>query len=67
MYNKTMHAFMENTSMAPSDAASELDNRKKIKYGNAAQAAWGIISEYFNYSTIHGLRYLGEKRPFLEK
>lgn len=27
-----------------------------------AQAIWELFSEYSNGSTIHGLRYLGEKR-----
>lgn len=42
--------------------------RRRIKYGAPAQAAWGLFSEYANNSTIHGVRYLGEKRrPFAER
>lgn len=68
MYTKTVNAFMDNISIAASEAPSDYDARKVIKYGNPYQAAWGIFSEYCNNSTIHGIRYLGEqKRPCLER
>jgi acid-sensing ion channel, other len=36
--------------------------RKRIKSGSRLQAAWGLFSEYSNSSTIHGIKYLGERR-----
>lgn len=68
MYTKAVNAFLDSASLAASEAPSDFDTRKKIMYGSAYQAAWGIFSEYCNNSTIHGIKYLGEeKRPILER
>ncbi|KAH8375195.1 hypothetical protein KR200_002252 [Drosophila serrata] len=58
-------AFRETVS---DDSEDEVDTKKQIKYGSGFQAAKAIIHEYCDYTTIHGIRYLGEKkRPFLER
>ncbi|XP_064539836.1 pickpocket protein 28 [Drosophila montana] len=50
------------------DSEDEVDTKQQIKYGSGFQAAKAIIHEYCDYSTIHGIRYLGEKkRPWLER
>lgn len=50
------------------DSEEEVDTKQQIKYGSGFQAAKAIIHEYCDYSTIHGIRYLGEKkRPCLER
>ncbi|XP_060654838.1 pickpocket protein 28 [Drosophila nasuta] len=50
------------------DSEDEVDTKQQIKYGSGFQAAMAIIHEYCDYSTIHGIRYLGEKkRPWLER
>ncbi|EDW17776.1 pickpocket protein 28 [Drosophila mojavensis] len=50
------------------DSEDEVDTKRQIKYGSGFQAAKAIIHEYCDYSTIHGIRYLGEKkRPWLER
>ncbi|ALC43319.1 CG8546 [Drosophila busckii] len=50
------------------DSEEEVDTKQQIKYGSGFQAAMAIIHEYCDYSTIHGIRYLGEKkRPWLER
>ncbi|EDW26343.1 GL26473 [Drosophila persimilis] len=58
-------AFRETVS---DDSEDEVDTKKQIKYGSGFQAAKAIIHEYCDYTTIHGIRYLGEKkRPWLER
>ncbi|XP_017063341.1 pickpocket protein 28 [Drosophila eugracilis] len=58
-------AFRETVS---DDSEDEVDTKKQIKYGSGFQAAKAIIHEYCDYTTIHGIRYLGEKkRPILER
>lgn len=54
--------------MAPSDAGTEVEAHHHIKYGKPLQAVWGLFSEYANNSSIHGVRYMGEKRrPWVER
>jgi hypothetical protein len=49
-------------SIAPSDTGTFLSLRRRIKSGSRLQATWGLFSEYSDSSTIHGIKYLGEKR-----
>lgn len=49
-------------SMGPSEAPTEAEARKRIKHGGACQAAQGIFTEYCHNSTVHGMKYLGERR-----
>lgn len=56
------------SSVAPSEAGTEVEARHHIKYGKPLQAVWGLFSEYANNSSIHGVRYMGEKRrPLAER
>lgn len=65
---KKRHLSDDTTSIAPSEVGTEVDVRRQIKYGKPAQAAWAIFSEFSGNSSIHGVRYLGEKRrPFAER
>ncbi|CRK87601.1 CLUMA_CG001397, isoform A [Clunio marinus] len=48
-------------SMA-SEAGSENEHRRKIKYGGPLAAAWGMFADFSNNSTIHGVQYFAEKR-----
>ena len=45
-----------------SDNESEQGLRKHIKYGSRKVAAWALFSEYSENSTLHGVKYLGEKK-----
>lgn len=49
-------------SMGPSEAPTEVEARKRIKHGGACQAAKGIFTEYCHNSSVHGMKYLGERR-----
>ncbi|GAB0099479.1 pickpocket protein 28 [Sergentomyia squamirostris] len=58
----------ETDSLTMSDAPTELEMRRRIKYGAPLTAAWGLFSDYCNNSTIHGVKYLGERRrPWMER
>lgn len=48
--------------MTVSDAGSEFNPRRKIKYGGPWAAAWGMFVEFSSNSTVHGVKYLGERR-----
>ncbi|XP_055708837.1 pickpocket protein 28-like [Phlebotomus papatasi] len=51
-----------------SDSPTEKEVRQKIRSGRFRTAIWGFFSDYCNNSTIHGVRYLGEKRrPWTER
>lgn len=42
--------------------------RYRASITRRAEAAWGIVREYANNSTVHGIRYLAEqKRPVTER
>ena len=45
-----------------SDAGSEFERKKKIKYGGPLAAAWGMFADFTSNSTVHGVKYLGERR-----
>ena len=45
-----------------SDAGSKFEKQKKIKYGGPLAAIWGMFADFTNNSTVHGVRYLGERR-----
>jgi hypothetical protein len=61
--NKEAQAMdRDKESIAPSDTGTYLSLRRRIKSGSRLQAAWGLFSEYSDSSTIHGIKYLGEKR-----
>uniref|UniRef100_A0A336L784 CSON004091 protein n=1 Tax=Culicoides sonorensis TaxID=179676 RepID=A0A336L784_CULSO len=49
-------------SMGPSEAPTEIEARKRIKHGGPCQAAKGIFVEYCHNSSVHGMKYLGERR-----
>lgn len=36
--------------------------RRQSRYGRPIQAVWKVFSEYSETSTVHGIRYLGERR-----
>lgn len=36
--------------------------RRQSRYGRPIHAVWKVFSEYSETSTVHGVRYLGEKR-----
>lgn len=36
--------------------------RRQSRYGRPIQAVWKVFSEYSETSTVHGVRYLGERR-----
>lgn len=36
--------------------------RNRSRYEKPINAVWELFSDYSNTSTIHGVRYLGEKR-----
>uniref|UniRef100_A0A1B0DLX3 Uncharacterized protein n=1 Tax=Phlebotomus papatasi TaxID=29031 RepID=A0A1B0DLX3_PHLPP len=69
---KESHLFLD---VAPnleidglSDSPTEKEVRQKIRSGRFRTAIWGFFSDYCNNSTIHGVRYLGEKRrPWTER
>uniref|UniRef100_A0A1B0DLX5 Uncharacterized protein n=1 Tax=Phlebotomus papatasi TaxID=29031 RepID=A0A1B0DLX5_PHLPP len=51
-----------------SDSPTEKEVRQKIRSGRFRTAIWGFFSDYCNNSTIHGVRYLGERRrPWIER
>ncbi|XP_055840709.1 pickpocket protein 28-like [Episyrphus balteatus] len=56
-------------TLKDADSASDCDSvRNTIKYGTKFQALKGIFIEYFEESSIHGFRYIGEqKRPALDR
>ncbi|XP_068142436.1 pickpocket protein 28 [Drosophila tropicalis] len=65
LMSRTASAFRETIS---DDSEEEVDTKQQIKYGSGFQAAKAIVHEYCDYTTIHGIRYLGEKkRPILER
>lgn len=41
---------------------SESGTKARIKYGGPLAAAWGLFADFSNNSTVHGVKYLGEKR-----
>jgi acid-sensing ion channel, other len=41
---------------------SECETKRNIKYGGPLTAAWGLFSDFANNSTVHGVKYLGERR-----
>ena len=45
-----------------SDAESEFERKKKIKYGGLLAAIWGMFADFTSNSTVHGVKYLGERR-----
>lgn len=45
-----------------SDNESDQGLRKNIKFGNRKIAAWALFSEYSANSTLHGVKYLGERK-----
>lgn len=56
------------SSMAPSDAASEVDVKKRIKSKSTIKSVQGMVIEYCQNTSVHGLQYLGEaKRPIIER
>ena len=56
------------SSVAPSETGTEIELRHHIKYGRPLQAIWGLFSDYANNSSIHGVRYMGERRrPLVER
>lgn len=58
----------ETSSVAPSETGTEIELRHNIKYGRPVQACWGLFSDYCNNSTIHGMKYMGERRrPWAER
>lgn len=58
----------EVSSMAPSETGTEIEVRHHIKYGRPLHAIWGLFSDYANNSSIHGVRYMGERRrPWVER
>lgn len=59
---------MDASSVAPSETGTEIELRHHIKYGRPLQAVWGLFSDYANNSSIHGVRYMGERRrPLVER
>jgi Amiloride-sensitive sodium channel len=74
---------MDKNSIAPFDSSTILEvqkgmkkNKKKknknktkrTKCGSWLRVAWGLFSEYSDCSTIHGIRYLGDKqRSWVER
>lgn len=59
---------MDASSVAPSETGTEIEVRHKIKYGRPLHAIWGLFSDYTNNSSIHGVRYMGERhRPWVER
>lgn len=59
---------MDASSVAPSETGTEVERRHHIKYGRPLQAIWGLFSDYANNSSIHGVRYMGERRrPLVER
>lgn len=36
--------------------------KRQSRYGRPIHAVWKVFSEYSETSTVHGVRYLGEKR-----
>lgn len=36
--------------------------KRQSRYGRPIQAVWKVFSEYSETSTVHGVRYLGERR-----
>uniref|UniRef100_A0A1A9WD09 Pickpocket protein 28 n=1 Tax=Glossina brevipalpis TaxID=37001 RepID=A0A1A9WD09_9MUSC len=66
LMTKTITAFKETISVDSDN--DDVDTKQQIKYGKPSQAAWAIVSEYCDNSTIHGMKYLGEhKRPWWER
>uniref|UniRef100_A0A1B0A6D3 Pickpocket protein 28 n=1 Tax=Glossina pallidipes TaxID=7398 RepID=A0A1B0A6D3_GLOPL len=66
LMTKTITAFKETISIDSDN--DDVDTKQQIKYGKPSQAAWAILSEYCDHSTIHGMKYLGEhKRPWWER
>lgn len=56
------------SSMAPSEAPSEVEVRKRIKSDSTLKSIQGMVIEYCKNTSVHGLQYLGEsKRPFIER
>lgn len=56
------------SSMAPSEAPSEFELRKRIKSSSAFKSVQGMVMEYCKNTSVHGLQYLGERRrPFIER
>lgn len=45
-----------------SDAGSDFELKKNIKYGKPLAAIWGMWEDFTNNSTVHGVKYLGEKK-----
>lgn len=45
-----------------SDAGSDYESKKNIKYGKPLAALWGMWEDFTNNSTVHGVKYLGEKK-----
>ncbi|XP_055693357.1 pickpocket protein 28-like [Lutzomyia longipalpis] len=69
---KEPHLFLNVTPNCDVDAVSESPTEKelgqRIKHGNCRTALWGFFSDYCYNSTIHGVKYLGERRrPWIER
>lgn len=46
-----------------SNVARRVVKRNRVsRYGRPIHAVWKVFSEYSETSTVHGVRYLGEKR-----
>ncbi|XP_059608203.1 pickpocket protein 28-like [Phlebotomus argentipes] len=53
---------------ALSESPTETELRQKISRGSVKSALWAFFSEYCNNSSIHGVKYLGERRrPWAER
>lgn len=45
-----------------SETGTEMEVRKRIRFGKPVEAACGLFAEYCSNSTIHGVRYLGDRK-----
>ena len=45
-----------------SDNESEQGSWKNVRCGRRSLIAWALFSEYSENSTLHGVKYLGEKK-----
>jgi acid-sensing ion channel, other len=54
--------MIRRASLMTTSDVFEFERKQKMKYGGPLQAAWALFSDFTNNSTVHGVKYLGERR-----